>query len=111
MNCHFDPWMSLEAVALMKAGLEKAGIKKPLMVQPLGFATPDCGKQGFIDLPEFPFGECRSYSCIHVKNIALAESPEYGTKIWKDNKANVLTCQKTIFSFHILEIDSPMMEL
>lgn len=53
--------MSLETIALMKAGLEKAGIKKPLMVQPLGFATPDCGKQGFIDLPEFPFGECPSF--------------------------------------------------
>jgi len=26
------------------------------MAQPLGYHTPDAGKQGFIDLPEFPFG-------------------------------------------------------
>jgi len=25
------------------------------MTQPLGYMTPDAGKQGFIDLPEFPF--------------------------------------------------------
>lgn len=40
----------------MKEALDAAGIKKHLMVQPLGYLTPDAGKQGFIDLPEFPFG-------------------------------------------------------
>merc|ERR1711976_446368 len=25
------------------------------MIQPLGYKTPDASKQGFIDLPEFPF--------------------------------------------------------
>lgn len=42
---------------LMKEALDAAGLKCHLMVQPLGFHTPDCGKQGFIDLPEFPFGQ------------------------------------------------------
>ncbi|KAJ8029190.1 Betaine--homocysteine S-methyltransferase 1 [Holothuria leucospilota] len=56
VNCHFDPPTSIETVRLMKEGLDKAGLKAHLMVQPLGFMTPDCGKQGFIDLPEFPFG-------------------------------------------------------
>ena len=41
----------------MKEGLDKAGIKVHLMAQPLGFHTPDADRQGFIDLPEFPFGE------------------------------------------------------
>ena len=41
----------------MKEALEKAGLKTHLMIQPLAYLTPDCGKQGFIDLPEFPFGE------------------------------------------------------
>merc|ERR1719479_646593 len=27
-----------------------------MIVQPLGYHTPDAGVQGFIDLPEFPFG-------------------------------------------------------
>ena len=41
----------------MKKALDAAGIKKHLMVQPLGYLTPDASKQGFIDLPEFPFGK------------------------------------------------------
>ncbi|WP_411024633.1 homocysteine S-methyltransferase family protein, partial [Salmonella sp. s55962] len=56
VNCHFDPPTSIETVRLMKEGLTKAGLTAHMMVQPLGFMTPDCGKQGFIDLPEFPFG-------------------------------------------------------
>ncbi|XP_020908218.1 betaine--homocysteine S-methyltransferase 1 [Exaiptasia diaphana] len=56
VNCHFGPIKSLETMRLMKEGLDAAGLKCHLMVQPLGFHTPDCGVQGFIDLPEFPFG-------------------------------------------------------
>lgn len=43
----------------MKEGLQAAKLKAHLMSQPLAFHTPDCGKQGFIDLPEFPFGKTR----------------------------------------------------
>merc|ERR1712243_254345 len=56
VNCHFDPFVSLEVIKKMKAGLDAAGLSPYLMVQPLAFHTPDAGKQGFIDLPEFPFG-------------------------------------------------------
>merc|ERR1719435_852765 len=58
VNCHFDPMMSLDALKLMKAGLEEAGLLDSvhLMCQPLAYKTPDAGRQGFIDLPEFPFG-------------------------------------------------------
>lgn len=56
VNCHFDPPTCIKTVRLMKEGLDKAGLSAHLMAQPLGFMTPDCGKQGFIDLPEFPFG-------------------------------------------------------
>jgi len=55
VNCHFDPFVSLEAMKLMKEGLDKAGLHPYLFVQPLAFMTPDAQKQGFIDLPEFPF--------------------------------------------------------
>ena len=50
--------MSLDALKEMKAGLEEAQILDSvyLMCQPLGYFTPDAGRQGFIDLPEFPFG-------------------------------------------------------
>lgn len=53
----------VEAVKLMKEGVEKAGLKAHYMVQPLAFHTPDCNCQGFIDLPEFPFGNDR-LNCI-----------------------------------------------
>ncbi|XP_022246007.1 betaine--homocysteine S-methyltransferase 1-like isoform X2 [Limulus polyphemus] len=55
VNCHFDPFVSLEAMKLMKKALDTEGLKAHLMCQPLAFLTPDAGKQGFIDLPEFPF--------------------------------------------------------
>ena len=50
VNCHFDPFVSLKTIALMKDGLEAAGLlQKPvyLMVQPLAYFTPDAGKQVF----------------------------------------------------------------
>ena len=55
VNCHFDPFASLESVKKMKKALDAAGMKAHLMIQPLAYHTPDCGKQGFIDLPDFPF--------------------------------------------------------
>jgi len=55
INCHFDPDTVLAGVKVMKEALEKAGLKRHLMAQPLGFLTPDANTQGFIDLPEFPF--------------------------------------------------------
>jgi len=55
INCHFDPLGVLETIKLMKAALDKANLKPYLMTQPLAYHTPDAGKQGFIDLVEFPF--------------------------------------------------------
>ena len=55
INCHFGPFVSLDAMRKIKKALDDANIKVHLMVQPLGYHTPDAGKQGFIDLPEFPF--------------------------------------------------------
>ena len=55
VNCHFDTFLSLETIKKMKAGLEAAGLHPYLFLQPLGYHTPDVGRQGFIDLPEFPF--------------------------------------------------------
>lgn len=57
VNCHFDSTISLQTVKLMKEGLQAARLKAHLMTQPLAYHTPDSGKQGFIDLPEFPFGK------------------------------------------------------
>uniref|UniRef100_A0A8C2IG27 Betaine-homocysteine methyltransferase n=1 Tax=Cyprinus carpio TaxID=7962 RepID=A0A8C2IG27_CYPCA len=52
VNCHFDPMTCVKTVAMMKAGVEKAGLKAHYMTQPLAYHTPDCSCQGFIDLPE-----------------------------------------------------------
>jgi len=56
INCHFDPFVTLEGLRLMKKAMDEAGIKKHMIAQPLAFHTPDAKRQGFIDLPEFPFG-------------------------------------------------------
>ena len=56
-NCHFDAETTLKAIKLMKEALEREGYNNTyLMTQPLAYWTKDCNKQGFIDLPEFPFG-------------------------------------------------------
>lgn len=55
-NCLFDPFINLEVMRLMKEGLDKEGLSTHLMSQPVGFRTPDGGKYGWCDLPEFPFG-------------------------------------------------------
>merc|ERR1719295_2101837 len=56
INCHFDPFVTLDGLRLMKAAMDAEGIKKHMIAQPLAFHTPDAKRQGFIDLPEFPFG-------------------------------------------------------
>lgn len=56
INCHFDPETCVKTVKMMKEGVDKAGLKAHYMSQPLAYHTPDCNRQGFIDLPEFPFG-------------------------------------------------------
>lgn len=58
VNCHFDPDTCVKTVKMMKEGVEKAGLKAHYMCQPLAYHTPDCSRQGFIDLPEFPFSKC-----------------------------------------------------
>uniref|UniRef100_A0A8D2IRG2 Hcy-binding domain-containing protein n=1 Tax=Varanus komodoensis TaxID=61221 RepID=A0A8D2IRG2_VARKO len=105
VNCHFDPATCLKTVKLMKEGLTAANLKAHLMSQPLAFHTPDCGKQGFIDLPEFPFaleprivsrwdvhkyareaynlgiryiGGCCGFEPYHIRAIAEELAPERG---------------------------------
>jgi len=56
INCHFDPDTVLAGLRKMKEAMDAQGLKPYLMSQPLGYHTPDAKKQGFIDLPEFPFG-------------------------------------------------------
>jgi len=57
VHCHFGPEQLLDAMELVKEGLEEAKLKCHMMVQPIAYVTPDASKQGFIDLPEFPFGK------------------------------------------------------
>jgi len=105
VNCHFDPFISLETLKLMKNGLEQAGLKAYLMAQPLIYHDRDAGRQGFIDLPEFPFaleprtctrfevqkyareayelgvryiGGCCGFEAYHIRAIAEELAPERG---------------------------------
>ncbi|CAB3980175.1 betaine--homocysteine S-methyltransferase 1, partial [Paramuricea clavata] len=108
VNCKFDPPESLKAVAKMKEGLEKAGLKAHLMFQPLGFHCPDADdKEGYITLPEYPFaleprqltrwdvheltrsaydlgvryfGGCCGFKAYHIRAISEELEKERGTK-------------------------------
>ncbi|TEA37552.1 hypothetical protein DBR06_SOUSAS27610009, partial [Sousa chinensis] len=105
VNCRFGPCTSLKTMRLMKEGLWASGLKAHLMVQPLGFHMPDCGKGGFVDLPEYPFaleprvatrwdiqkyareaynlgvryiGGCCGFEPYHIRAIAEELAPERG---------------------------------
>lgn len=80
INCHLDPLTCVRTVKLMKEGLEKAGLKAHLMIQPLGFHTPECNFGGYMCLPEFPFGQCfvslSAFSCSSLsRGLCLHVSP------------------------------------
>ena len=54
-------------MAVVKEALEKAGLKRHLIIQPIGYKTPECAEHtnpscrlGMTALPEFPFGMCLS---------------------------------------------------
>jgi betaine-homocysteine S-methyltransferase len=55
VNCHFDPFVCLKTMKLMIEAVKAANLKAHFISQPLAYMTPDAGRQGFIDLPEFPF--------------------------------------------------------
>jgi len=55
LNCHFGPYELNRGMEKVAKSLEAyPGVH--MMVQPLAYHTPDALLQGFIDLPEFPFG-------------------------------------------------------
>ena len=74
VNCKFDPTISLEALRLMKEAMDKEGLNPYLMIQPVGYHTPDAGRAGFGGLPELPFGASSLYSvlvaCIITKRAS-----------------------------------------
>lgn len=62
VNCFYDPDVCLETMKIMKEALEKEGLKRHLIVQPVGYKTPECldhsnpaGRTGMTGLAEFPF--------------------------------------------------------
>merc|ERR1711992_261063 len=89
VNCHFDPFVCLEAMEGMKTALEASGhMKNPdfhLCVQPIAYWTPECstenGKQGFIDLPEFPF----ALEPYHIRALVEELEPERNGKVGKSS--------------------------
>ena len=63
INCFYDPDVCLKTMKVMKEALEKAGLKRHLIVQPIGYKTPECldhhnhaSRAGMSGLAEFPFG-------------------------------------------------------
>ncbi|KAG5281602.1 hypothetical protein AALO_G00074200 [Alosa alosa] len=73
VNCHVDPTQCLQTVKLMKGGLDAAGLKAHLMIQPLGFHCPDAAAAGYIGLPEFPFGTSNTAGVQVVQPAGIAQ--------------------------------------
>ncbi|XP_063051585.1 betaine--homocysteine S-methyltransferase 1-like [Engraulis encrasicolus] len=105
VNCHVDPTQCIQTVQQMKSGLDAAGLKAHLMIQPLCFHCPDCTCEGYLSLPEAPFalesralnrwdvhkyareaynagiryiGGCCGFEPYHIRAIAEELSPERG---------------------------------
>ncbi|XP_068995202.1 betaine--homocysteine S-methyltransferase 1-like [Embiotoca jacksoni] len=76
VNCHCDPMTCVKAVKLMKEGVEKAGLTAHYMVQPLGFHTPDCNCQGYLNLPEFPFA-------LETRSLTRWDAHKYAREAYK----------------------------
>ena len=64
----------------VKEALGKAGLKRHLIVQPVGYRTPECldhnnpaSKQGMTGLEEFPFG-MKTRHALHKKQKQLSSS-------------------------------------
>lgn len=81
VNCFYDPDVCLKTMKAMKEALEKAGLKRHLIVQPVGYRTPECldhnnpaSKIGMTGLEEFPFG---MKDRLTVQNITTAATHIY----------------------------------
>ncbi|XP_033123627.1 S-methylmethionine--homocysteine S-methyltransferase BHMT2-like [Anneissia japonica] len=73
VNCSFGPDIALKTLAMMKEGLENAGLKPYLMSQPLGYHTKELenNRIGYTELPEFPFAlETRALNRIEAHQYA-----------------------------------------
>ena len=57
VNCKFDPTTSLRTLVMMREALDREGLNCHLMIQPVGYHTPDAARTGFSSLPELPFGK------------------------------------------------------
>jgi betaine-homocysteine S-methyltransferase len=76
VHCHFEPMILLDAMQMIKDALAKEGLSPYLMVQPLAYLTPDASKQGFIDLPEFPFS-------LEPRVLTRWEMHAYARRAWE----------------------------
>ena len=66
VNCCFEPDICLAVMQKMKDALEKEGLKRHLVMQPVAYHTPELtfDRIGLSGLPEFPFGMIK-YHLIH----------------------------------------------
>jgi len=74
-NCLFDPFITLETMKVMKAGLKDASLTAHLMCQPLGYRTPDGGSYGWIELPEYPYA-------VEPRTVTRFEAAKYARQAY-----------------------------
>ena len=55
----------------MKEALDKEGLTVHLMMQPVGYLTPDAGPMGLAALPEAPLGKVKKCSLLLVEMLCF----------------------------------------
>ena len=76
VNCHFDPFVSLEALRKMKGGLDAAGLHPYLMCQPLAYFTPDAGT--FVNYLLFILSSCGGLCSMEIDDLLCVTFRETG---------------------------------
>ena len=71
VNCRFDHNLSLQTIGLMKEALDKEGLTIHLMMQPVGYLTPDAGPMGLAALPEAPLGKVYKWALLLVEKACF----------------------------------------
>lgn len=93
VNCKFDPTTSLRTLVMMREALDREGLSCHLMIQPVGYHTPDAARTGFSSLPELPFGKKGRKNCLPRQTADLRcyieqFYPELFSKVLMRKKSN-----------------------
>lgn len=90
VNCKFDPTTSLRTLVMMREALDREGLNCHLMIQPVGYHTPDAARTGFSSLPELPFGKKGKKKLFVSPPTQTADLPCYIDQFYRELFSEIL---------------------